>query len=270
MLELTLENIQNVSLQILLAVDRFCTNNDISYSLGYGALIGAVRHHGFIPWDDDIDIVMTRPNYQKFIKLFSADKSTNNLGLKIFAPELGNCYYPIARICEMKKTIVKKYFQWSDENTGLWIDLFPIDVFSEEDALQIRSQVGSCFNVCGAKVPFSSDFSIRRNLIILYKRIIYSKLNRGDEIHRYLKLLETLPKFEESLTVTNFGSPYGLNDVHRKQVFDSYQRVQFAGAEVSILSRYDEYLKKIYGDYMQLPPLNKRVRGHSDNKYFWK
>ena len=98
MRELTLEEIQSESLQILSVIDSFCTENNISYSLGYGALIGAVRHQGFIPWDDDIDILMTRPNYQRFIKLFSVDESIKKCGLKLFAPELGNCFFLISCI----------------------------------------------------------------------------------------------------------------------------------------------------------------------------
>lgn len=270
MRELTLEEIQSESLQILSVIDSFCTENNISYSLGYGALIGAVRHQGFIPWDDDIDILMTRPNYQRFIKLFSVDESIKKCGLKLFAPELGNCFFLISRICDTKRTEVKTYFQWSDEVTGLWIDLFPIDAFSENEVGQIRLQNERCFNICGAKVPFSTDFNLRRNLIIFYKRIKYRNYDRDAEIKRYLNLIEKLPEFDKSQKVTNFGSPYEHTDIHRKQIFESYQRTQFSGKEVTIICSYDEYLRNIYGDYMILPPQSKRVRGHSDNKYFWK
>ncbi len=124
MKQMSLEDIQGVSLDILAAVDDFCTNKGIKYSLGYGGLIGAVRHKGPIPWDDDIDIIMERPEYDRFIKIFN---QVGPNGLKLFAPELGNSYFSISRICDMSRTFVRKYYQWTDEETGVWIDVFPID-----------------------------------------------------------------------------------------------------------------------------------------------
>ena len=158
--ELSLEEIQNESLRMLSIIDQFCIENGIQYSLGYGALIGAIRHKGFIPWDDDIDLIMTRPNYLRFVSLFNKDKTINR-DLKLFAPELDNSYYNITHICDMRRTRVRKYYQWTDEDTGIWIDVFPIDSLPEDGGKQLRDQSKLCFDVWGSVFRFQKSLIIK-------------------------------------------------------------------------------------------------------------
>ena len=99
MKEMTLREVQLFGLEILKDVHHFCTLNGIRYSLAYGTLLGAIRHKGFIPWDDDIDIVMPRPDYEKFCKTFKSDA-----GYDIFSPVEGDCYLGYARVCDLKRT----------------------------------------------------------------------------------------------------------------------------------------------------------------------
>ena len=268
--ELTLEEIHTESIRMLFIVDKFCSDNDIEYSLGYGALIGAIRHKGFIPWDDDIDLIMTRPNYLRFISLFNSDITTKTNGLKLFAPELDNSYYNIAHICDMERTRVRKYYQWADEDTGIWLDVFPIDSLPIDGGRKLRAQSKLCFDVCASCVPFSKEFNYKRHLKIIGKTILYGWRSRDKEINKFLQLLNQIPKYGNTMKVCNFGSPYGIKDIHRKEVFEGYERVPFEDITISIISKYDEYLKVIYGNYMQLPPVSAQVRGHSDNKYFWR
>lgn len=268
--EMTLSDIQDLSITMLKSVDDFCIKNDIQYSLGYGALIGAVRHKGFIPWDDDIDIIMTRYNYQKFIKLFNNDKTISEKGLKLYAPELGNAYFCISRICDMKRTQVRKYYQWTDDKTGIWIDVFPVDCLPEDGGNDIRTQSNRCFYVCEAYASFSKDFTLKRNVKIFVRRIKYWKKSRNIEIEKYLKKIDELPLYGSTEYVCNFGSPYKEKDIHKKDIFDNYIRLSFGNIEVSVIRQYDTYLRSLYGDYMELPPLNKRVRGHTNNIFYWK
>ena len=102
MREMTLEEIQQVSLEILKDVHRFCVENDIKYSLCYGTLLGAIRHNGFIPWDDDIDIMMPRPEYDRFIRLYQSEK-----GYKLFAAENndGDTEVSIALLADRKSVV---------------------------------------------------------------------------------------------------------------------------------------------------------------------
>lgn len=269
MKELTLHDIQQVSKDILYTVDAFCEKNDIKFSLGYGALIGAVRHNDVIPWDDDIDIIMTRPEYEKFVKLFQTDVEMQASGLKLYAPELGNAYFGISRVCDMKRTLVKKYYNWTDDDTGLWIDVFVIDALPDDNGESLRHQNQKCFHSCGACVPLSLSLGFKRFVKIIVKRLLYGN-ERERNISEYLRVIRSLPSFDCAKKVCNCSSPYREKDIHNKKVFDEYIRVLFGSRKVSIIKHYDEYLKNIYGDYMQLPPLNKRVRGHSNSKYYWK
>lgn len=270
MKEMSLKDIQDLSLEILGKVDLFCTKTGVDYSLGYGALIGAVRHKGFIPWDDDIDLIMTRPNYSRFVESFNNSQIARDNGLKLYAPELGNSYYGIAKICDMRSTRVRKYYQWTDDETGMWIDVFPLDSLPLDKGEKLRQQSARCFNACGARVPFSKEFGFKRHLKILGKRLLYYMLDRRVEVAKYLEMVYSLPSVGSTDFLCNFDSPYGVKDIHSIYVFSTYERVQFADKEVSIISCYDQYLKTIYGDYMQLPPESERVRKHSVNRYFWK
>lgn len=267
MKEMALKDIQNVSMDILFVLDEFCIKHKINYSLGYGALIGAIRHRGCIPWDDDIDIVMTRQEYDKFLKCNKTDDSLKQGGLFLYAPEMGNNYFPIARLCDTKRTKVYKYYQWTDCYTGIWIDIFVMDAFLEKKVHQIRELTSKCYKACIGKVKMSSDLSIYNNLKNIHRIIKYGRQNRSELIQDYLLEVSELHS-EKSDFVCNLCSPY-MQDIHRKEVFEGYMRVPFSDKEVSVITRYDEYLRQIYGDYMQLPPEDKRVRGHSANTYFW-
>lgn len=267
---MSLEEIQGVSKKILSVIDRICTENNIKYSLAYGSLIGAVRHKDIIPWDDDVDIVMRRPDYQRLVTIFNENQSVIANNLKLFAPELGNSYCTISHICDMGSTRVRKYYQWTDEDTGIWIDIFPIDSLPEDGGEKLRIQSKLCFDVCGSRTPLSRDFEWKRNIKIIGKRALFGFRNRALETHKYLQLINSAPVYHSATQVCNIGSPYGARDIHRKEVFDEYIRAQFGDFSVSIIKEYDEYLRTIYGDYMQLPPRSAQKRGHSDNIYFWR
>ncbi len=264
MREMNLTDIQNVSIEILGVIDEFCTKNDIMYSLGYGALIGAIRHKGFIPWDDDIDIIMDRANYTKFISLFNDYK-----GYRLYAPELHNCYHAISRVCEMKNTLVWKYYKWNNETNGVWVDIFPYDYIPTRDGgTSIRNAADLCYAACKAHIGFSRNFGILQNLSNLKEFIKHGYLCRERAIKKYLNELNQQDEYSKD-TIRNYASPYGLKDVHSSQIFDNYTRAIFDNLNISIITNYDVYLKKIYSDYMTPPPLDQQIRGHSLNKFYW-
>lgn len=268
--ELSLKDIQHESKRILSIIDSFCLYNNIPYSLGYGALIGAIRHNDCIPWDDDIDIIMTRTNYNRLVELFNDSQIAKENGLRLFAPELGNSFFCIARICDMKLTRVRKYYQWTDVETGIWIDVFPLDSMPNDSGVALRKQSQKCYNICSSRVPVSKELDFLRNLKIIVKRCLYGWESIYKEIKKYNIMISQLPDYGSTDFVCNIGSPYGTKDIHRKTIFEKYERIEFGGIETMVITEYDSYLKAIYGNYMQLPPLSKQVRGHSDNKYFWK
>lgn len=265
MRKMSLRDIQNVSIDILKEIDKFCLDNNIHYSLGYGGLIGAIRHKGCIPWDDDLDIIMPRPDYNKFISSYS----NPNGNYKIYAPELGNCYYTVSRICEMKRTIVKKSAYWNDEDNGVWIDIFPIDGMVS-DKQELWRMSAKCYVACRNKKVINTTQSVKYNLKSVALMMKYGLLKRRRCIENYMAAISRC-NFTEAYVVGNYASPYRIKDVHRKDVFGEYIRVPFENTEISIIKNYDEYLTKIYGDYMQLPPEKDRgARSHASNGFFWR
>lgn len=119
---MTLRELQLFALEILKDVHQFCTQNNIKYSLYAGTLLGAIRHQGFIPWDDDIDIVMPREDYNKFCQTYRSER------FNLFNRDNDSSFQlAYARVCDIKRTLYKAVEPCSKKPTGVWIDVFPAD-----------------------------------------------------------------------------------------------------------------------------------------------
>lgn len=269
--ELTLRDLQTYSLKIIQNVDKWCVANGVNYTLCGGSLIGAIRHKGFIPWDDDVDIAMPRPDYEKFVSGF------NHEGLICIAPELGNSLIPFARVCETKETLAVPYCPWCTiKDFGVGIDIFPWD--GEPDDIhefkqhmgKIRNQNALLYQVRGSRLPLTLNLGFVRICKNVGKKILYGNkdletllANLVTDIQKY--------RFGETNYCGNFSCPtYGEKERSRTEVFSSFTRIPFEDCELSVISNYDEYLRDIFGDYMQLPPINARVPKHGDHKFYFK
>ena len=175
--QLGLKDIQRVSLDILKDVHAFCISNGINYSLAYGTMLGAVRHKGFIPWDDDIDIIMPRPDYERFKKSFKSSKGN------VLVTE-DESYIAFSRVCDTQRTMTgKSLWPWSKKELGLWIDIFPLDAVENDkqmfhDKIQrLESLSTKQIKARNAKVCPSMSFGVIQNLKQLVKNVIYLNLD---------------------------------------------------------------------------------------------
>lgn len=269
MKEMNLKDVQDISLDIMKHLNQFCVNHELKYSMGFGTLLGAVRHKGFIPWDDDIDIVMLRADYDKFCKAWI---DTNDY--KLFNYERGNMFAACSRLCDMHRTYVKPAMPLFTEHTGIWIDIFPLDfVDDDRDVFLNRSHLVkeahlAVFKKRNAMVSWEDSVRGPKSAMkwVAKKVVYYENIMKLVKYHVLLSKNFSLP----SNRVCCLSFPTYLDrDFTPVHIFNDYEELPFEDTHFLAMKGYDEYLRGLYGDYMQMPPKEKQVRGHCYHKYYW-
>ena len=269
--KMSIHDIQTVSLELLKDLHDFCVSKNIRYSLAYGTLIGAIRHKGFIPWDEDVDIWMPRPDYERFIDTY---QSSENI-LKTSYKDNRN-FLDFARLYEIKKTSVHGALTDNIQPTGVWIDIFPIDAVSDNE--EIRSK-----EYQGIKKIWWNIRELRR---------LYTKKNRNKSIKarihytyrtiRYGKLFSLIEKSNSLCAKYSFGETAYCASLMCRDAFwknkieifptfwfQDFTLTEFEGKSFYVANHYDDILKSIYGNYMKLPPEEQRVPKQDDHEFLW-
>lgn len=251
MKKLSMDEIKRIELEILEKIDAFCKKHDIKYFLAYGTLLGAIRHKGFIPWDDDIDIQMPREDYERFIKLFKDENKYKNL--KVVSPYDKISKHTYVKVIDTRTIKIEERVLYAEnESLGIDIDIFPID--------------GQPTELKAFKKWYNKKYRLYRlhNVSIIdpktlswKKRIITPFVKLFGRNKRYLKRAEKLNQgygFENSEFV---GSTAGLSNSMRNRYHRScYEQaidVLFDGYTFKAPIGYDEILTAMYGDYMKPP-----------------
>jgi lipopolysaccharide cholinephosphotransferase len=273
MKEMTLQDVQAVSLNIMKHLHDFCMQHNIKYSLGFGSLIGAIRHKGFIPWDDDMDIVMMREDFERFCKIYEDDPE-----FKLFSYNRGNTYAAMARLCEMQMTSVKTGSPLFTEPTGVWIDIFPLDsvdndkdvFFSKIEAIKdIQRKVFCCRKQMREWRGVKSMVHIRSFVDWgLHHRKAWKNINML--IKQQNDLCVSFADHDSKMMSLLAFPAYIERDFSPKCVFDEVIDAPFEDNQFKIMKGYDKWLTIIYGDYMTPPPVEMQKRSHSIHKYYWK
>lgn len=258
--EIMFEELREIQLQMMDKVHEFCESHNIRYSLGGGTLLGAVRHKGYIPWDDDLDIMLPRPDYDRFIREFEGVYKDLNI------QHLGNddtCYIPFAKVYDNRTVLIEK-----DKRNGVYIDVFPVDGLPEEQY------------ICGYieqwkkyihKIQYTTKFYKLNNSKIkqikyYLKKLLYpSRKKIISDFYRFL----TLNKYGSAVNAGAICGIYAEKELMPFSVFECYITLPFEGRIYKAISDYDAYLRKHYGDYMQLPPVEKQISYH-EFKAYWK
>ena len=252
---------------ILHFFDGLCKQHGLRYFVAYGTAIGAIRHKGIIPWDDDIDVVMPRPDYERLVKICETTQFDN---YELLTPYNTPGYYmPFAKMCNKNTTLVE-----SEEFhcvLGMYIDIFVYDGMSDDPATQ-QTMLRRYVKYWNRFTVVSSHYSRKK---------IFSKLKRGevkDLIHywllslnrpffrkRFLKILhDTVHAFnyDDCDTIVKYPPGYGDREVIPKKMIAGSIEVPFETITVTIQARYDELLRRYFGDYMQYPPLEQQHSNH--------
>ena len=251
-----LRRLQLNELEMAVEVDRICRKNHIKYSLDGGTLIGAVRHHGFIPWDDDMDMIFTRHEYAKFYRACKKDLDTDRFFLQEYRTDP---YYRwgYAKLRRKGTEYIREGQEHMKYRTGICIDLFVADNVPDNQFLR------KCYytlNFCIRKVLYSelgkkaADSALMRKwyeLLYLIPRDWMFKLRNQFaalcNLHRTELVSHLMYQYPERC---KYGLPAAC--------FDDYIQIEFEGMKFSALKKYDLYLTGAYGDYMTMPPVEER------------
>ena len=261
MQKIDIDEMKQIQLNILSDVAEFCERNGLRYFLSGGTMLGAVRHKGFIPWDDDIDIQMPRPDYNRFIH------------------EYAHKYYEVC-CWDTDKKYLCTYAKVSDRRTllvengefgrkiGINIDVFPVDGLPEGDR-KIDYTISKMKILWGlivcATVKDITKRTRMKKIEISIMRLFYKLFPLQSYFTGLaIKTAQKYP-FDNSDKVATLVWGYGQKEVISRSTAKEYVKCDFEGHQFNIPKNYEDYLMHIYGDYMKLPPESERVYKHYAN-----
>lgn len=254
-----LHKLQNVLFEMLKLIDKICRDNDIKYSLSGGTLLGAIRHKGFIPWDDDVDIAMSRDQYEKFIDVWNRLKPEGYiLQHKENTPNYTQAF---AKIRKKNTTFIQFDWEKNRYNTGVFIDIFPLDRIPKGRLREKFFQVKAIVYIIYLR---DNQLGTGNKLISLGSSIVYSLSTKRIRQNYCRKYIKQLKEYNENksfkyICVDSFDS---LKKLFTNTLCDDYVNIQFESGEFMCYKNWENYLTTMYGDYMSLPPVEDRVWKH--------
>ncbi len=257
-----IKELQYKLLEMLLFFDTFCKKNNLKYYLCGGALIGAIRHQGFIPWDDDIDVFMPRPDYEKLAVLWPQKVSPEKY--MYCRTDREHIYHDGgASVRDVNTTEINNHSVNEDICHGIALEIMPIDGCPKSKlkrTVQLYyAFLFSLFNV--QRLPDNKGTLIRNLTRIAYKLV--QKPETRYHIWKNAEKQMSKYKWENCDEVTELiGSIKGMLLRHPKKDFDEAVHKSFENHPIPVMAGYDRYLHLIWGDYMKLPPVEKRVAKH--------
>lgn len=266
MKKLEINEIKQLSFEVLCAVQDVCDGHDISYSLTGGTLIGAVRHKGFIPWDDDIDIMMPRPDYDRFISIV---RDENDPPFRLLAAGInGEAYpYPFAKACHPKTILIEHGTRQSNLQLGVYVDIFPVDgIANSYRGAKLRCMMFQLLH--GLKVTSNwttyHHSKLRRWYYEPFRYVCYlvSKILPQRWIDKMLDNFVRRRHFSDSKYVGRLVGDLGSKEIALKELFEQKTSVEFEGKRFDAVADYHTFLSNLFGDYMTLPPIEKQVSHH--------
>lgn len=251
--------IQNIELNMLITIDSICKTNGINYFIVGGTLLGAVRHKGFIPWDDDIDIGMLREDYDKFIR--SAQSFLpSHLFLQTMYTD-SNAPYNFAKIRNSDTTFIETSTKDLMINHGIYIDIFPFDYYPENRFISWKNNKKITIINHKINTAFYSDTNTKYTIVGKIANIV-SSICYKDVKQALIARDQVFRSVPNSKLITNYCGAWGNREIVPAKWLSQYIDLEFEGHYFKAPIEYDKYLRNIYGNYMELPPLEKRVGHH--------
>lgn len=255
------KKIQSIETKILVEVDRICKKHNITYSVAYGSMIGAVRHHGSIPWDDDVDITMLRNDYIRFKEICKTELSSEFF---YQSNDTDPNYYHLFDKIRMNNTIFKETFLSNyDIHHGVYIDIFPVDLVPQKKLQQVIQYYGFLF----CRIALNSKYlniEARSGKKKFFAQIVRFLTAFVSKDFLYKKAHDFISKYKDSNSsiAESFCCSGRKKTIYDINYYKETTSIEYDGYLVSIYSHYDEMLKDYYGNYMELPPIQKRNTKH--------
>ena len=247
---------------------KICEEYGLNYFCAGGTVLGAVRHQGMIPWDDDIDVNMPRPDYDRFLEIC---ESRDMGDYEVVSPH-NNQTYPLlfSKMCNRKTTLIE------DADIpcvfGLYIDIFPIDGTADDkdEAFHLMRRYHKLKNRVTA---ISSHISFLNYIKLLlnpheWGRFVYKTIGFFGRQSYRASLLQRIDvisykhPYNKAKNVILYSGGYGRRDIYPKEWFQEYTMLPFEGIGIRVPAHYDDYLRQLYDDYMQLPSIEERGSRH--------
>ncbi|WP_197494395.1 LicD family protein [Gallibacterium genomosp. 3] len=257
--KLSHQEYKNFLLRTLINFDKICRENNISYSLAYGSMLGAVRHHGFIPWDDDVDILMLRDEYEKFVKIWNKNNNVlkDNYELWGIDDERNFFYGHLVKFFDKNTVLIEKTKNHIIKY-GVFIDIFILEDISSNIKIAEKQQKKYKFY----RKLLSHFYKHGRYLNFLAKKIS----TKIPSTYFFIDKLKNITKQEKS----EYVSVYAPIDkiLYKREYFNNIIYFPFEGYMFPVSAQYDTLLKQQYGNYMILPPEEER-KGHNVEAYIY-
>lgn len=252
-----------INVDLLCRFDSICRRHNLHYSMAFGSLLGIIRHDGFIPWDDDIDVVMPREDYEK-LKAYKSEFDYPYF-LQFPGEDKGYCF-SFAKLRNSNTTGVSVPFRYEDFNQGIFIDIFPMDNYCADGIESKISYIKRLISECSAMmrrsnpVPDAVDLQkmsgfqdVREKTMMVKELDDILRQNNDSPSNEYIVWCCPIYDYKKML--------------FHKAYFDNLIEILFYGHPVFIPKSYDKVLSITYGNYMELPPLDKRGTWHSQNVF---
>ena len=253
-----LKELHKTQIEILDEIDRVCKENDIKYFLIGGTLLGAVRHKGFIPWDDDVDIGMLREDYEKKKKICLDNKAlSNKYFLHCFETD-NNYYLPFIKVRKNNTTFNEKMIEKLNTHKGIFVDIFPFENVNKLGSFFNKLRAYFILNACDAikcKLGIMNVNNCRRKYVVKCLMVFNISF-----LHKFIDNLlskKCRKKAKYACCIISGSNPFAEYIDYNKSfpLID----IDFENNRYPCFNNYDIYLKSTYGDYMQLPPEDKRI-----------
>ncbi|MBR6951291.1 MAG: LicD family protein [Oscillospiraceae bacterium] len=258
-MDTTLRKLQQIQLDMLKAVDAFCRENGVRYSLFGGTLLGAVRHQGFIPWDDDLDICMARKDYDRFLSLWA---QTKHPGLILQNKENTPTFtQSFTKIRKDNTAFVQADWEAGLYHNGIFIDIFPIDRIPDGRLARYLFRWR-----CMRYQLYTREFVPEENGLFLKagSRLLLALKPKKGRARARQGLLKKITARDDDRTLSPIGIEVfrSLNRPYPVDMLENYVELPFEDMTCSCFAQWDEMLRRIYGDYQQLPPESERTWRH--------